>query len=193
MKENLSEIVFILDRSGSMSSMGTEPVDGYNRVISEQNKPEFGNANVSLVLFNESVEFVYENVSINDVNPLTKEEYNPCGMTSLLDAIGVTFDRVGKRLSNTPENERPSKVIVFILTDGQENSSKIYSKSKISEMIKEQTEKYSWIVDFMGTTEYALLEAKSYNINNTTKFFQSAEGLYVGYTNASVRMMSYRH
>ena len=192
MKDNLTEIVFILDKSGSMASMGSEPIEGYNNVIKEQSNPSLGEAKVTLVLFNDSVEFVYENVDIKNVKPLTREDYYPNGCTSLLDAIGYTFNQVGKRLANTPENERPSKVVVFILTDGQENSSREFDKKKISEMIKEQTEKYSWVVDFMGTTQEAINDAQSYGIKLTSTYHNSQAGLKSCFTGSSVRMASYR-
>jgi len=196
MKSNLTEIVFILDKSGSMSSMGNEPVDGYNKFIDEQRDPSLGEANVTFVLFDDEVETVYNGVKISEVEKLSMERYigTGMGMTSLYDTIGKTFTEVGKRLSNTPESERASKVIVCILTDGQENSSKEFTLSTIKNMIKEQTEKYSWKIQFMGTTLGAIESAKNIGLapDSFELFDNNSDGLRQAYRSHSLNASSYR-
>lgn len=149
MKKGLTELVFILDQSGSMYNLVDDTVGGFNTMIEKQKGIE-GEANVSLILFNNIVKMVYDNVPLEKIEPLTTETYFPGGSTALYDAIGGTVSNVGRRLSNTKEEERPEKVIVVVTTDGYENASKEYTSTKISDMIKHQREKYSWEFIFLG-------------------------------------------
>lgn len=194
MSKNLTEIVFLLDRSGSMSKMGGEPVDGYNGFIKEQKDPTLGDANVTLVLFGSEVETVYAGVDIKTVKPFKKTKYVAEGMTSLRDAIGSTAKSIGERLANLPEEERPEKVVFVILTDGDDTSSTDFSTNDIKAIIKEQTEKYSWEFQFIGTTSESITAANSYNINakSTHQFDNNVEGLASAYTASSAVMRSFR-
>jgi uncharacterized protein YegL len=121
MKENLTELVFILDRSGSMGTMAKEAIGGFNAFLEEQKKLP-GEAKLTLALFDHQYSLVCNGKDIKDVEPLDDKTYVPRGTTALLDAIGRTIDDVGSRLSATTEAERPSKILVAILTDGQENA-----------------------------------------------------------------------
>ncbi|MFN2204226.1 MAG: vWA domain-containing protein [Caldilineaceae bacterium] len=164
MNEHLSEIVCIVDRSGSMDAIRTDAIGGFNTFLADQ-KQEPGNARLSLVLFNHEYKLVYDNVKIDEVRPLEEKTYVPQGMTALLDAVGRTIDAVGERLSRTPEPERPAKVIVAILTDGLENASKDYSRGKVAEMIQHQREKYSWEFIFLAANQDAIASARSISID----------------------------
>lgn len=213
MRENLTEIVVILDKSGSMDSLGTEPVDGFNNLIAEQSNPELGDANVTLVLFSDKIQKVYDGVDIKSVKPLVfkkhnpfefgatfkdtldsskNNEYSPYGMTALYDAIGTAFTDVGARLAAMKEEDRPSKVYVCIITDGLENSSKIFRKARIAEMIKEQQEKYSWEIDFKGSDplsiqDEAICYARDFKLyDNTKEAFRSM------YSDSSIKLNSLR-
>lgn len=160
MKENLTEIVFILDESGSMGSLEHETIAGFNSYIQEQkNCP--GEAYLSTVLFDDRYIVLHDHVKLQDVQPLTNKEYSPCGLTALMDAIGKTINSVGQRLANTPEEERPAHIIFVIATDGYENASKEYTRSKVKEMIEHQQEKYSWQFLFLGAGIDAYQEAAS--------------------------------
>lgn len=194
MNKKLTEIIFLLDRSGSMSVMGDEPYQGYNKFIQQQNDPSLGEANVTLVLFDSLVETLYTGVPISEVIPLTNKEYQSGGMTSLRDAIGSTFTETGKRLAAIPEKDRPGKVIVCILTDGEDTSSKEYSTEQIKTIIQEQTAKYSWNIEFMGTTKESILAAHSYNImsGNISMFDNSAKGISSAYASSSNRTAAFR-
>ena len=163
MKKNLTEMVFILDRSGSMTHLTKDTIGGFNSMIKNQ-KNEDGDAYVTTVLFDNYYELLHDHVNIQDIKPITTEYYAR-GCTALLDAIGKTINSVGARLSETPEDERPEKVIFIITTDGMENASYKFTKSKVKEMIKHQQDKYSWIFMFLGANMDAVSEAASLGIN----------------------------
>lgn len=110
MKKNLTEMVFILDRSGSMGNLTEDTIGGFNSMIESQ-KNEEGEAYVTTVLFDDKYELLHDHVNVKEVSPITRKEYYARGMTALLDAVGRTINSVGERLSNTPEEERPEKVI----------------------------------------------------------------------------------
>ena len=149
MKQGLTELVFILDKSGSMMSLTDDTIGGFNSMIEKQ-KQEDGEAYVTTVLFNSGVEFLHNHINIKEIEPMTKTHYYPYGMTALYDAVGMTIDTIGERLANTPEEERPEKVIFIITTDGYENNSTIFKHSKVKEMIEHQQNKYSWTFMFLG-------------------------------------------
>jgi uncharacterized protein YegL len=178
MNDNLSEIVCIVDRSGSMDAIRSDAIGGFNSFLNEQKK-EPGDATLSLVLFNHEYALVHDNVNIAEVPPLDGKTYVPQGMTALLDAIGRTLDSVGQRLSQTPEAKRPRKVIVAILTDGLENASREYSRGKVSEMIKHQREVYSWEFIFLAANQDAIASAKSISIGakDAVAFQSTGEGI----------------
>lgn len=149
MNNNLTEMVFILDMSGSMSDLASDTIGGYNSLIEEQKK-QAGDANITTVLFDDRYIILHDRVDIKKVNPLTSSEYCPRGLTAMLDAVGRTINSIGEKLAATPEAERPGNVVVTIITDGYENSSKEYTWKAVQDMIKEQREKYSWVFTFIG-------------------------------------------
>lgn len=149
MDANLTEMVFILDMSGSMSSLRDDTIGGYNTLIEEQKKQE-GEAFVTTVVFDDRYIVLHDRTPLKDVKPMTEKEYCPLGMTAMLDAVGKTIISVGQKLAALPEEERPGKVMVTIITDGYENSSKEYTWKQVQSMIKEQREKYNWIFSFIG-------------------------------------------
>ena len=164
MKENLTELVFILDRSGSMAGLASDTIGGFNSMIEEQKK-EPGDAYVTTVLFDHEYKMIHDHVDLKKVAPITDKEYYPRGSTALLDAVGRTINDLGDRLNNTPEEERPSKVIFVITTDGYENASREFSKAKVKEMIEHQQSKYSWVFVFLGATMDAVGESAGLGIN----------------------------
>lgn len=163
MKENLTEIVFILDMSGSMRPLTDDTIGGYNGYIKSQQE-EQGETYLTTVLFNDEHHFLHNHINIHDVKPITSNEYSAFGGTALMDAIGDTINIVGNRLSNTPEEKRPSHVIFVITTDGYENVSKEYTRDQIKSMIEHQQEKYSWEFLFLGAGIDAYQEAYSIGI-----------------------------
>ena len=158
--QNLTEIIAVIDRSGSMETLRTETIGGYNNFLNDQKKGE-GRAIMTLVQFDDEYQIDYQGVDVNNAPPLTDIDlsevkdpklvnYTPRGMTALLDAVGKTITTVGERLAKLPEEERPGEVIFLIITDGHENSSQEYKAERVKEMVRHQTEKYSWTFVFMG-------------------------------------------
>jgi uncharacterized protein YegL len=178
MKPNLAEIVCIVDRSGSMNAIREDAIGGFNSFLDEQ-KEQPGEAQLTLVLFNHHYELIHEARDIQDVAYLDKGSYTPQGMTALLDAVGRTIDDVGQRLADTPEAERPSTVIVSILTDGRENSSSDYTKTRVREMVERQQEKYSWEFIYLGANVDAFAEAGALGIPEakTANFAHTGAGV----------------
>ena len=130
MLKNLVELVFILDRSGSMSGLEQDTIGGFNSLIKKQKKEE-GETIVSTILFNDKNEVIHDRVNINEIGILTENEYYAAGCTALLDAVGNSINHIVNVHKNLPVEERPSKTMFFITTDGMENSSKEYSYTKL--------------------------------------------------------------
>ncbi|KMJ57396.1 von Willebrand factor type A [Bacillus sp. LL01] len=168
MNKNLTEIIFLLDRSGSMSGFERDTIGGFNSFLERQSKHD-GETRVTTVLFDDEVEILWNGVNAKSVT-LTREDYYVRGSTSLLDAVGKTILDVGGRLSTTPETARPSNVIFVITTDGMENSSMEFTYSKVKELIRHQQERYSWQFIFMGANIDVAKEAESLGIQEEQAF-----------------------
>lgn len=182
MKENLTELVFILDRSGSMSYLKDDTIGGFNSMIKKQ-KQEPGEAFVTTVLFNSDYTLLHDHVNIKNIQPMTKDDYMAYGLTAFNDALGATIHKIGERLNDTPEDERPDKVIFVIITDGFENASTRYTKERVKETIEHQQSKYSWTFIFLGANMDAVEEAGSYGINQdfAKTYTASSAGTSRGY------------
>lgn len=163
MNDNLTEIAFILDRSGSMESMIEPAISGFNRLLREQQQVT-GSARFTLVLFDDQYETPVQSLPIAEVVELDTTTYVPRGSTALLDAIGRTIDELGAKLAAIPEPERPGQVIVAILTDGMENASTCFSWRQISTRIRHQTEAYQWKFLFLGANQDAIATARRMSI-----------------------------
>jgi len=164
MNKNLTEIAFILDRSGSMSPVTESAITGFNEFLRDQQKAE-GQARLTLVLFDNEYLVPLDCIPVQEAVSLDTTTYVPRGSTALLDAIGTTVDRLGTRISAMPEPERPGQVIVAILTDGYENSSEKFTWKDISHKILEQTNTYKWQFLFLGANQDAIATAASLNID----------------------------
>jgi uncharacterized protein YegL len=177
MNSNLTEIIFLLDRSGSMGGLESDTIGGFNAFIENQRKLE-GKTLVTGVLFDDQYEVVWNGAEAEKVK-LTAKEYYVRGCTALLDAVGKTILDVGYRLSKTNEDDRPGKVIFVITTDGFENASREFTYKKVKELIKHQQEKYNWEFIFLGANIDAEKEADSLGINieNAYSFEASEEGV----------------
>ena len=164
MRTNLADISVVLDRSGSMSSVKTDTIGGFNEFLKSQKECP-GEAVLTLAQFDDRYEIVHDGKNIQDVPPLDDKTFVPRGSTALLDAIGRTINATGARLSTMSEESRPSKVIFVILTDGQENASKELTREKVMEMIKHQTEAYKWDFVFLGANQDAIQAGASIGIS----------------------------
>jgi len=193
MRDDLTEIVVILDRSGSMYSIRDDTIGSFNSFLEDQIK-EPGFANFTLVQFDDKYEVVCSGKNIKDVFPLTRTAYVPRGSTALLDAIGRTINEVGARLSGMTEVDRPGKVICTIITDGQENSSVEFTRSAILNMITHQREAYKWEFIFLSADENGIQDAHSLGIslNNTALFGANSHGISSANYAASQAISSYR-
>ena len=163
MKNKRTELVFILDRSGSMAGLETDTTGGFNSLIERQKKEE-GEATVTTVLFDNEIVMIHDGTDLNKVGRLTEKEYYVRGSTALLDAIGSTVNYVGNRQKMLCEGEKASKVVVAVITDGMENSSKEYDRKTVKYMIERQKNKYGWEFLFLGANMDAVGEASKIGI-----------------------------
>jgi uncharacterized protein YegL len=164
MKKNLTELVFILDRSGSMSGLESDTIGGYNAMLEKQKKEE-GEANVTTVLFDDKIEMLQKRVSIQSSPEISEKDYYVRGCTALLDAIGQSIHYMGNVQKYAKEEDRANKVLFVITTDGFENSSKEYNYETIRKMIKRQKEKYDWEFIFLGANIDAIETAEQFGID----------------------------
>jgi uncharacterized protein YegL len=175
MKTNLTELVFILDKSGSMSGLESDTIGGYNALLKKQ-REEPGDAIVTTVLFDDNVEFLHDRINVKGICPITEKEYFIGGCTALLDAIGKTINKILKVQRNTNEEERADKVMFVITTDGMENASKEYNHEKIKKMVEWQKEKYRWEFIFIGANIDAISTAAKFGISSDRAANYNADG-----------------
>ena len=163
MNGNLTEIVFILDRSGSMAGLEDDTIGGFNAMVEKQKK-EPGEAVLSAVLFSNDNTVIYDRTDIRKVEPLTDKQYFVGGSTALLDAIGGAVHHIGNVHKYAREEDRPAKTVFVITTDGMENASRRYSYSQVQRMVKRQQERYGWEFLFLGANMDAISAARSFGI-----------------------------
>lgn len=183
MNKNLTELVFILDKSGSMSGLENDTIGGFNSMLQKQ-KNEAGDALITTVLFDNTYELLHDRVDIKNVNNITKNEYFVGGSTALLDAMGRTINYIGKTIADIDKDNHPSKVIFVIITDGMENSSREFSAKKIKSMVEHQKTKYSWEFIFLGANIDAVKTAENIGIDEdrTSNFCADSEGIKLNYS-----------
>ena len=163
MKKNLTEMIFILDRSGSMCGLESDTIGGFNSMINKQ-KAEDGDAIVTTVLFDDKMRIIHDRFDINDVAPMTEKDYYVGGCTALLDAVGKSINKTVNVQRHLPEDKRADKVIFVIITDGYENASREYTYDKIKRMIDHEQEKYGWEFMFLGANIDAVSEGAKFGI-----------------------------
>ena len=163
MKKNLTELVFILDRSGSMSGLEADTIGGFNAMIEKQKKEE-GEALISTVLFDNDMQVIHDRVPLDRVPALTEKEYFVRGCTALLDAVGGAIHHIGNVHKYAREEDRPEKTLFVITTDGMENASRRYTYDKVRSMIEHEKEKYGWEFLFLGANIDAAREAARFGI-----------------------------
>ena len=193
MKKNLTELVFILDRSGSMAGLEKDTIGGFNAMIEKQ-KGEPGEALVSTVLFDNVSEVIHDRVDIQKIEPMTRQEYYVRGCTALLDALGGAIHHIGNVHKYAREEDRPEKTLFVITTDGMENASRHYSYEKVRAMITRQKEKYGWEFLFLGANIDAAREAARFGISadRAANYNADAQGTEVIYRAVSETVCNFR-
>jgi len=181
MKKGLTELVFILDRSGSMGGLESDTIGGFNGMLSKQQKEE-GEANVTTVLFDDQIDTIHDRFSIAAVQPLTEKDYYVRGCTAMLDAIGSTVKKMENIQDRLPEDMRAEKVIFVITTDGLENASREYTAKMVKKMIERNQEK-GWQFMFLGANIDAAEEAEKIGIkrNYAARYKNDSKGVQINY------------
>lgn len=163
MKNDLTEVVFILDRSGSMSGLEDDTIGGFNSMLKKQREEE-GKANVTTVLFDDEIEMLHKRVNIKEIKNITSKDYYVRGCTALLDAIGYSINFMINVQKNKKE-EKAKNVLFIITTDGYENASKEYTYEKVKKMITYEKERYNWQFLFLGANIDAISTARNFGIS----------------------------
>ncbi len=164
MKKGLTELVFILDKSGSMSGLESDTIGGFNSMLAKQKEVD-GECYVTTVFFDNDYELIHDRIDIKAISPITEKEYQVGGSTALLDAIGRTVNKIDNAQKHTAEEYRAEKVMFVIITDGEENSSREYTSDKVKALIERQKEKYAWEFVFLGANIDAVETAVRYGIS----------------------------
>ncbi|VDN47258.1 conserved protein of unknown function [Petrocella atlantisensis] len=182
MKKGLTELVFILDRSGSMSGLESDTIGGFNSVLNKQ-KVEDGEANITTVLFDDKYELLHDRYNLEKIAEMTEKEYFVRGSTALLDAIGKTINKIGNAQKFSVDDERAEKVMVVIITDGMENASIEYKHGQIKKMIERQKNKYGWEFIFLGANIDAVEAAGRFGISEdrAANYHADSEGTMLNY------------
>ncbi|MBN2852464.1 MAG: VWA domain-containing protein [Clostridia bacterium] len=193
MKTNLTELVFILDRSGSMAGLESDTIGGYNGMLEKQKK-EAGEVKVTTVLFDDYFEVLHDRIDLKELAPITEEDYFVRGSTALLDAVGKTIDKVGNGQKHTKEQYRADKVLFVITTDGMENASHEYSYDRIKKMIIHQKEVYHWEFLFLGANIDAIETAGRFGIdsNRAVNYCADQAGTKLNYEAVSQTVSNFR-
>ena len=178
MKNNITEIVFILDRSGSMCGLEKDTIGGFNSFIEKQ-KQEEGEAFVTTVLFDHEFEYLHNRVNIQNIESMTSKQYYVRGCTALLDSIGQSITNMKTIQDALPKELKAEKVLFVITTDGYENASQHYTYKKVNKLISTQKEKYNWEFLFLGANIDAIDEASKLGIHadNAVNYYHDGEGI----------------
>ena len=193
MKKNLTELVFILDRSGSMDGLEKDTIGGFNAMIKKQ-RAEEGEALVSTLLFDDVTEVIHDRLRLEKVPELTEKEYYVRGCTALLDAVGGAIHHIGNVHKYAREEDRPEKTLFVITTDGMENASRRYTYEKVKAMITRQKEKYGWEFLFLGANIDAAREAARFGIDEerAANYHADHQGTEVLYEAVSETVCNFR-
>ncbi len=182
MKKDLAELVFILDRSGSMSGLESDTIGGFNSLLKKQ-KEESGEAIITTVLFDDRYEILHDRINIKGVEPITEREYYVRGSTALLDAVGKTINKIINVQRNTLEEERAERIMFVIITDGMENASREYNYESVRRLIEHEKSKYGWEFIFLGANIDAIDTAEKFGINEdrAANFHSDSQGTILNY------------
>ena len=193
MKKGLTEMVFILDRSGSMAGLEADTIGGFNSMIQRQKEAE-GEALVSTVLFSDAGVVIHDRVDVRRVEPMTKQQYRVGGSTALIDAMGQAIHHIGNVHKYAREEDVPEHTVFVITTDGMENASHLYTSDQVKAMVKRQSEKYGWEFLFLGANIDAVETAAHFGIgeDRAVTFRNDPKGQRLNYREVSKAMCSLR-
>ena len=182
MKNLTTELVFILDKSGSMSGLESDTIGGYNAMLKKQQE-EPGEAIVTTILFDDNYEILHDRTNIKGIKPITDKEYYVGGLTALLDAIGKTINKIVNATRHTEKEYQPDKVMFVITTDGMENASREFGYEKIKAMIEKQKKEYGWEFIFLGANIDAVAAARDIGIDEdrAANYHADEEGTTLNY------------
>ena len=182
MKKGLTELVFILDESGSMCGMEADTIGGFNSMIEKQRR-EAGEAYVSTVAFANESRVIHDRVSLEQVEPLTRQQYTPSGCTALLDALGGAIHHIGNVHKYARPEDVPEHTVFVITTDGMENASRRYTKAEVKAMVERQKDRYGWEFLFLGANMDAIAAAEDIGIrrDRAVKYVPDAQGTELNY------------
>jgi len=192
-KNEMTELVFVLDRSGSMSGMESDVIGGYNSMLEQQRK-EKGAARLTTVLFDDRYELLHDRLDLESASPMTEKEYYARGCTALLDAVGMTISKIDRVQKGTVKSRRADRVLFIITTDGMENASREYSINRIREMIRRHRDELGWEFIFLGANIDAVEEAGNLGIkaDRAANYRQDKSGIDSLYGNISDVAAGYR-
>ena len=193
MRKNLTEMVFILDRSGSMAGLEADTIGGFNAMIERQKRAE-GEALVSTVLFSNDSEVIYDRVDLRRIEPMTERQYCVGGCTALIDAIGGAIHHIGNVHKYAREEDRPEHTVFVITTDGMENASHRYTSDEVKAMVRRQKEKHGWEFLFLGANIDAVETAARFGIgeDRAVTFHNDSEGQALNYAEVSAAVCQVR-
>lgn len=193
MKKNLTELVFILDKSGSMAGLERDTIGGFNSMLNKQ-KSLPGECRITTVLFDNRYELLHDRIDIQAVSPMTEKEYQVGGTTALLDAIGQTIQKLVYVQKNTAEEYQAENVMFVIITDGEENASREYSAQKVKDMIELEKEKYGWEFVFLGANIDAVETAGRFGISadRVADYVPDGEGTRLNFAMMSEAVATFR-
>ncbi len=193
MKNNKTELVFILDRSGSMAGLEADTIGGYNAMLEKQRDGE-GEATVTTVLFNHGIDLLHDRINVKGISPITEEEYEVGGTTALLDAIGTSIQKIVNVQKRTSEEQRAGKVLFVITTDGMENASREYNSDKVKTMIEHQKTVYDWEFIFLGANMDAVSTAAEFGIEKefAVEYHADSEGTQANFNTLNEAVTSFR-
>lgn len=193
MKKNLTEMMFILDKSGSMAGLEADTIGGFNGMIERQKKEE-GEALVSTVLFSDASVVIHDRVDIRRIEPMTDRQYRVGGCTALIDAIGCAIHHIGNVHKYAREEDRPEHTIFVITTDGMENASHLYTSDEVKAMVRKEKEKHGWEFLFLGANIDAVETAAHFGIDEAcaANFNNDSKGQALNYQSVSVAVSQLR-
>ena len=193
MKKNLTELVFILDKSGSMAGLERDTIGGFNAMLDKQ-KAQAGECRITTVLFDHRYELLHDRTDIRAVRPITAREYRVGGSTALLDALGKTIHKIATAQKKTSEPFRAKRVMFVIITDGEENASREYAAKEVKEAIRRQKSRYGWEFIFLGANIDAVETAGRFGIDagRAANYVPDSQGTALNFRAMSETVSAFR-